>query len=118
MDRLAALDRKIEIMQPVVTVSDSGQERTTFTVWRTTFANVVERFGNEGIQAGEVTATTVVDFTIRYRAGLTHAMHIVFNGNKYNIQAITEAEVKGQFNRDRFTKVTAIHSTNNNNQQF
>lgn len=115
---VAQLDRKIVIKTPVVTVADSGQQTRGWAVWRTTFAKVVEQYGNEGMQAGAVVATTTTQFLVRYRAGLTHDCLIEYNGNTYNILAITEAQFRGQFYRDRFTQITATTKDQPNNQQY
>lgn len=115
---VAQLDRKIIIKNPVQAVSDSGQQTRTWAVYRTTFARVVEQYGNEGMQAGAMVATTTTQFVVRYRQGLTNDCLIEYNGNTYNILAITEAQMRGQFYRDRFTQITATTKDQPNTQQY
>jgi SPP1 family predicted phage head-tail adaptor len=115
--KIAQLDRKIYIKQPQVVEDDAGQLTRTYTTWRTCYAMIRETYGSEQAQDQTITAQTTVEFTVRYKSGITHEMIIDYNGQTFNIKAITEAQYKGHFHRDRFQKITAVKTDLNTTHQ-
>ena len=81
------LDRRIEIQEPTETRSDSGGVDTSWTAVVRCYAGVAYgKTGNsESVAGDQPVATTRVEFTIRYRTGLTETMRILYAGEYYNM---------------------------------
>jgi SPP1 family predicted phage head-tail adaptor len=86
-----ALDRTITIREEGLI--DDGYGGTIPGGWQdlaTVAAHVKQQTGREFIQAQQVTAERRVVFTIRFRAGITTAMQIRYDGTEFNIREVRE----------------------------
>jgi SPP1 family predicted phage head-tail adaptor len=95
------LDRKIVIERPILTRNDYGESEEGWTTFAIIWANINYKGGREGFYARQVVATGDVVFKIRYTAGITPKMRILFNNTVYNIIAISET------GRNHFMEITA-----------
>jgi SPP1 family predicted phage head-tail adaptor len=86
------LNRRIEIYEAATTLSLSGAETITWTCVHTCMAKVdFPTTGNsEMFIADQQTSITRVDYTIRYRAGITTKHKITYKGTDYDIRNIGE----------------------------
>ena len=92
---IGRLDRKIVIEAPTESTNTSGEWIQTWSTYHTAFANVQKAGGTETLQADKTTATNKVRFKVRFFAGITEDMRIVYNGAYYDITEIQELEREG-----------------------
>jgi len=92
---IGRLDRKIVIEAPTESTNTSGEWIQTWSTYHTAFANVQKAGGTENLQADKTTATNKVRFKVRFFAGITEDMRIVYNGAYYDITEIQELEREG-----------------------
>ena len=93
-EQIGRLDRRIVIQESTLTKDEYGQETTTWATFFTVWAKVEDRSGSEGYQADQLTATRNTVFTIRWIAGLTEKMRILYNYDYYDIQYIKSPDRK------------------------
>jgi len=86
------LNRRIEIYEAATTLSASGAESIVWTCVHTCMAKVdFPATGNsEMFLADQQTSITRVDYTIRYRAGITAKHKVSYKGADYDIRNIGE----------------------------
>jgi SPP1 family predicted phage head-tail adaptor len=85
------LDRKIEIQSITPVKNNFGEEAITWTHFAYAWASVNYKGGREGFYARQVVATGEVVFKIRYIAGITETMKIIYDGKKFDIRNIAES---------------------------
>ena len=80
-----ALCRRITLQQRSATLDSWGQQVTTWSDLVTAWASIEPLEGRELVTAQALRAETTHKVTIRYRAGITTAMRIVYQGRIFNI---------------------------------
>ena len=104
-------DTLIRIYEPVLTKSASGYEKTQYRLLSTapqmyaSLSNVMTR-SKETDEGRQRVATTMVEFTLRYRSDLNQKMVILAEGKYYDI--IRMAEVR----RKKFLTIEAEEKDN------
>lgn len=93
-EQIGRLDRRIVIQESTLTKDEYGQEMTAWGTFATVWAKVEDKSGSESYQADQLTATRMTVFTIRWIAGLTEKMRILYNYDYYDIQAIKSPDRK------------------------
>jgi len=89
-DKVIKLDREITIEQGTITKGATGQEVLTWSTYATVRAAKMDGGGSEALKAGRETDLSKVVFTIRYNAGVTQKMRIVYNTIVHDIIQINE----------------------------
>ena len=88
--RAGKLDRKITIQWKSDNVSAAGNVASTWTDFDTVRAELVQPSVSETLTGyGEADMNNVV-FRIRYKAGISTAFRILFDGKLFNIKEIVE----------------------------
>ncbi len=90
--RAGQLDRRITLQRPVPTRDSYGAELVAWQDLATVWAKVEPMGGDEGFRADQPTARQVTRFTIRYRAGVAPAMRVLYGGETYDIDDVSEPE--------------------------
>jgi len=85
-------DQRITIQGVSESVDTFGQRVQTFSTLAVVWAKVEEKRGSEGEDSNQIVATRMVEFLIRYRAGLNERMRIVYRGNTYMIESIISGD--------------------------
>jgi SPP1 family predicted phage head-tail adaptor len=89
------LDRKIVIQNYTDAKNAYGESERTWAAYHTTFSSISQDGGKDNNEADKTTATRKVKFKIRFFAGITENMRIVYNGYNYDITQIQELERDG-----------------------
>ena len=93
MIRAGRLDRRITLQSLTVGKGTSGGMTKTWSDFATSIAAAVRNLsGNErqASSAGGQVAQARTEFTIRYRAGVTAQMRVLYAGSVYNIQHVND----------------------------
>lgn len=90
MIRAGKLDRQIVIERQTETVAASGAVSNTWAPVVTVRAELVQRSADEYLTGYGEAETSSAVFRIRYLAGVTTADRVIFDGNTYDIDEITE----------------------------
>ncbi len=85
-------DQRITIQNVTESVDTFGQRVQSFSTLAVVWAKVEEKRGMEGEQSNQIVATRMVEFLIRYRAGLNERMRVVYRGNTYMIESIISGD--------------------------
>lgn len=81
------------ILQEPIRANDGGQMVATWSAVAADVPAAIEPLrGREAIVAKQVQATTTHKITLRYRAGVTAKMRIVWSGRVFSIDAIANLE--------------------------
>lgn len=89
------LDRRITIMAPVVGHSDSGAEIVTWSELATTWAQKIERSGNERFADRQLVGSSLCTFRFRWNSTnkqVTTEHQIIFDGRTHDILDVREIE--------------------------
>lgn len=86
------LDRRIVIQQPSATRDASGQLTPTWTTFATVWAQLTQGAATEDFKDPARQAERSVKFRIRYLAGVTTVMRVVWDGQVYAINDVAEPE--------------------------
>jgi SPP1 family predicted phage head-tail adaptor len=86
------LNRKVAIQSLVITPTDTGGFTETWVLVVDAWAKIKNTSGTELIHADQLGATAYSDFTIRYRAGLTESMRVVYRGTNFQVRHINNLE--------------------------
>ena len=87
------LNRRITLQARGSTRGSYGQQSNTWTDWATCWARIEPSDGREMVAAQAVNAETSHLVTIRYRAGVTAAMRVVFGARIFNVLSVIEPEM-------------------------
>jgi SPP1 family predicted phage head-tail adaptor len=90
---IGALDRRITLEQPTETRDSYGEAVPVWAELATVFAEYEPLQGREQVEAQGINADLSARFRIRYRPDVvpTTKMRIVYDGQTYGIEAVTEA---------------------------
>ncbi len=86
--RTGNLRHRIEIQQPVNTEDGQGGFVTTWTVFKTVWAEILPTSSNERLFAEKVEEMRTHKITIRYLEGISANMRIVYQGRIFQIKGI------------------------------
>ena len=86
------LDRVIQIQRPTKTKTAMGGETIAWTLFKEVYAEKVPVRASERFLAGQIQASKVEQFRIRYLPGLVSSMRIKFADQYYRILGIDEFE--------------------------
>lgn len=87
-----SLDERITIEEPAETQNSVGETVLTWSTYATTWAKVESLSGREIERYAEVVGFTGHKVTIRYRAGVTTSMRVVYDGRTLEIGSIIERD--------------------------
>jgi SPP1 family predicted phage head-tail adaptor len=89
--RAGRLDRRITIESATTTQNEYGETVETWSSFAANIpATVTPLRGRELFAAQQVVATSELKVQIRYMAGITEAMRVVYDGVTYGIQHVAE----------------------------
>lgn len=98
-EQVGKLDRKITIQKPDFETNEANEREivgwSNIDVSPTPWANVLESFGSESMQADQVTGVKTSTFIIRYRTDVTIEYRILHQEEIYNILTMLEIGRKG-----------------------
>jgi len=83
-------DRRVELHAPHNRVTRSGGNERVWTKVTTVWAEQVRSAGGESDLADQVNAVTRATFRIRYRTGMGPDWRLVFRGQTYEINSVSE----------------------------
>lgn len=86
------LDRKIELMNVVVTTDEFKQRIKSFAVVATLYAQRLEMRTQDVARAGVRDAHAVARYLIRWRADISTAMRVVIDGKPFDIVGVDEPD--------------------------
>lgn len=92
--RAGDLRRRVLIQSRQATVDGFGQRSTTWTDVATVFAEIQPLSGRELQLAQAINAEVNHKVTIRYRPGISAAMRVVYQGRRFNIQAVIDVDMR------------------------
>lgn len=92
--RAGRLNRRITIQEPTETQDDYGEAIQSWATFRTVWAEVRQKPGQESFDADQIVAETNTVFKIRYLTGLTRKMRISYISDIYDIHSISEIGFK------------------------
>jgi len=106
LDRIGRMDRRITIIEKVVTTGDSNEDYvepdvTGWTEFATVWARKEDLRGKEEVIADKVQFMYLTVWSIRKLAGIKADMRIVYKGQVYEIIQISEGE-----GRERWLDIT------------
>ncbi len=103
VQRIASLDRRIELQTYTATRSNTGQELLTWSCLAHVWAEVKypSTKSDEGIEGDQLVATTRAIFTIRHRCDIEPKQRIVYDGKTWDILVVREHNNA----RDRFIQL-------------
>ena len=84
------LDRKIGIQEATSTTNEFGENIQSWSTFSQPWAEVKYSSGSESFVDGIEVEGQTLTFIIRYRAGITTKMRVVFDGVTYDIEGIEE----------------------------
>ena len=97
------MDRRIAVQSATYSANEYGEPAETWATDFYTFARVDYPQSGQGEQFEDAIniSSTRIDFTIRYRSGLTTKHRIVYASNNYDVTAISE------IGRNNYLRLTA-----------
>jgi len=84
------LDRRITIQEKTEVVASNGQRTLTWATLISTWANAIEKDGQEKTDNNNRSTKRIVNFRIRYRSTITNEMRVVWEGKYYKIEDTKE----------------------------
>ena len=84
------IDRRIIIQVKTEVTASNGQRTLTWSTFKETWANPVEKDGVEKTANNNRSTVRVVNFRIRYRSDITNEMRVVWEGSYYKIEDTKE----------------------------
>lgn len=87
-----ALEQRITLQQRVAGTNALGQATPSWSTVADVWGSAEPLRGREFFAAGQTQSEVTTRFTIRYRAGVTSAMRVVWRGLNYDIVAVIEPQ--------------------------
>jgi len=96
---IGRLDRLLTFEEKVKTINGSNEELFTWQFLKKKWAAVIDKPGDETVQADKITFVNTTSFITRYDSQLSVENRILYNDLVYEIISITESQEtrKGQF---------------------
>lgn len=88
------LRHKVQIQSRSATKDGFGQESMTWTTALTVWADIQPLSGRELIAAQAQMAETTHTVVIRYRAGITPANRVVYQGRVFNVLSVIDEDMR------------------------
>jgi SPP1 family predicted phage head-tail adaptor len=88
--RAGRLNRRITIEQPTISLDSHNEPVESWTSFAARWAEVKFRRGSEYFTASQELAQAEVVFRIRYLAGMTKKMRVLYDSQYYDIMAVAE----------------------------
>jgi len=88
-----ALNRRITLQARSATVDTYGQQVVTWTDWTTCWALIEPLEGREAMAARAINAETSHTVTMRYLAGVTASMRVVYGTRIFNVLSVIEPDM-------------------------
>jgi SPP1 family predicted phage head-tail adaptor len=105
LDRVGRMDRRITIIEKVVSVGDSNEDYLdSWTEFATVWARKEDLRGKEIVIADKPTFMYLTAWSIRKLTGLKANMRVVYKGQVYEIVQISEGEGRERF-QDLITNI-------------
>ncbi|APM39854.1 phage head closure protein [Clostridium kluyveri] len=101
--RTEELRHKITLQKLTTSTNENGFEEEVWEDYLAVWASVSNLYGREYFGAAAVQAEKTVKFAIRYLAGISSDMRILFEGIKYNITSIDNIKY-----RNRYMEIKAL----------
>ena len=86
------LRHKLSLQQEVLSADGVGGYSKTWQTLAMLWAELVPISGSEKLFAAQLQAATLFRVTIRYRAGVTVGMRLLFDNRAFNIRSITNRD--------------------------
>lgn len=86
--KLGNLDRYITIQTYTEAADSYGEKIKTWATYHSCYANMSNTSGEEKILTDQLMAKNNVDWTIRYKSGITEKMRISYGSEYYQITAV------------------------------
>lgn len=105
--KIGRLDREIYLIQPVIVIGDSNEDKIT--AWELIendsfiSARKLDRDGTTAVTNDRVVYAQTIEWYIRYRDDIKNTMRIVYNTQVYEILSISEANES----RNRYLKIVS-----------
>lgn len=90
--RAGKLDRRITIQQPTFTRNETGEQIASWADLATVWAKADPVDGDEGFQSDRRVNSARMQFTIRFRPGITTKMRISYDGELFKIEDVREVD--------------------------
>lgn len=90
MEGAGLLDRCIRVESRSLAQDSYGEALETFTIVESCRAGVKYLRATEPFQGDQFNAQRRVRFTIRWRSGIDETCRIIYNGDTYDIQGVSE----------------------------
>lgn len=91
--RAGSLRRRVTLQSRATAHDAYGQQSTSWATVATTWADIQPLSGRELLSAQAQQAETTHKVLIRYRAGVTSAMRLLYQGRVFNIQSVTDPDM-------------------------
>ena len=88
---MGLLRHRVDIQQRTGTLDTFGQAVQTWTTLFTVWASIEDISGKELLASMAINSEISTHIYIRYRAGITAANRVLYQGTAYNIQAVVDA---------------------------
>ena len=88
---MGLLRHRVDIQQRSGTLDTFGQAVQTWTTLFTVWASIEDISGKELLASMAINSEISTHIYIRYRAGITAANRVLYQGTAYNIQAVVDA---------------------------
>jgi SPP1 family predicted phage head-tail adaptor len=89
--RLGSMRQRCTVQQVTETLDAAGQPVVTWSdVWSDEPCEFIPTGGTESMRGRQLAAGTRAIFRVRYRAGYTPQMKVVYNGTSYGITYVNE----------------------------
>ena len=95
---IGKLDRQITIEQATQGEGPYGEPTETWTPFATVWANAYSGSGKEFVAARQVNAEVSMQFQIRWLAGVSATMRILYDGAYYDIVSLSEVGRRERLN--------------------
>lgn len=99
-----ALNRRITLYRPATTTNSVGEETSTYRPFRTVWAATRTILLREATRLAGLSQSAEIKFEIRYLAGLDTGMALDYQGKRYEITSVEEAQ-------DRASLMLFVRST-------
>lgn len=88
MDRLGAMDERIQLQAETATVDGIGGVTKAWVTFASVWAKVTPQRGQEAMQEGRMAASEAVKFMVYSRNDVTELTRIVWRGVNYNVRNV------------------------------
>lgn len=91
------MSKRIVVQRPVRTADEGGGSEISWEDAATTWAAVTPVSGKEEIVRGRLKGEVTQKVTVRYRAGMSSEMRLLYDGRILDVKAVIDPEEKHRF---------------------